>query len=187
MPKKELQREQALRRIARHVLKNGLAKTTLRQLAEAANCSDRMLLYYFKNKDEVIVAVLTKLAEDLAEALEHALPADRLYLPHELFAEAAQIVNSPPLDKYMHVGLEITAAAARGQRPYVEISKNVATEFVSWIDQRLYVENADERKAIASALLAMIDGLNVLNISAGEKMRMNAERIINDGLARLQT
>ena len=47
-------REAAIERMADHVLSEGLAAGTLRPLAAAAGTSDRMLLYYFADKDELL-------------------------------------------------------------------------------------------------------------------------------------
>ena len=58
MTVRETQRAEATEAIADHLLKEGLARTGVRQLAAAAGISDRMLLYYFKNKDEVMLSEL---------------------------------------------------------------------------------------------------------------------------------
>ena len=55
-------REMVLERMCDHVLVNGLASATLRPLAAAADTSDRMLLYYFDDKDDVMTAVLEHIA-----------------------------------------------------------------------------------------------------------------------------
>ncbi|MDP2380149.1 MAG: TetR/AcrR family transcriptional regulator, partial [Pseudohongiella sp.] len=52
-----------------HFLDTGLSDTGLRRLAEVAGTSDRMLLYYFANKDELLAAVLTHIAGGLSASL----------------------------------------------------------------------------------------------------------------------
>ena len=47
-------REAAIERMADYVLSEGLGAATLRPLAAAAGTSDRMLLYYFADKDELL-------------------------------------------------------------------------------------------------------------------------------------
>mgnify|MGYP000446911998 CR=1 FL=1 len=50
------QRQVVTERLAGHLLASGLARTSVRQLAAAAGISDRMLLYYFRDKAEALVA-----------------------------------------------------------------------------------------------------------------------------------
>ena len=50
-----VRREDAIERMTDHILLKGLAGATLRPLAAAAGTSDRMLLYYFADRDEISV------------------------------------------------------------------------------------------------------------------------------------
>jgi AcrR family transcriptional regulator len=56
MTVRAVQRQVVTERLAGHLLATGLARTSVRQMAAAAGVSDRMLLYYFKDKAEVIAA-----------------------------------------------------------------------------------------------------------------------------------
>ena len=56
------QRERVVERLSGHLLATGLAQVSLRQLATAAGVSDRMLLYYFDDKAEVLSASLQRIA-----------------------------------------------------------------------------------------------------------------------------
>ena len=67
------QREAVIERLAGHMLEHGLAAISLRQLAAAAGVSDRMLLYYFADKAEVLSVTLTRIAKMMADALVEAL------------------------------------------------------------------------------------------------------------------
>ena len=58
-------REQLLDKVADHLLVAGIAGSSLRPLAEAVGLSDRMLLYYFKDKEDVIAGGLARVAERL--------------------------------------------------------------------------------------------------------------------------
>ncbi|MCA3750444.1 MAG: TetR family transcriptional regulator, partial [Phenylobacterium sp.] len=48
------QRQVVTERLAGHLLASGLSRTSVRQLAAAAQVSDRMLLYYFRDKAEAL-------------------------------------------------------------------------------------------------------------------------------------
>src|SRR5438270_1650424 len=55
--------------LASFVLRKGLSDTSLRHLAAQHDTSDRMLLYYFRSKDDLLVAVLARISERLGQAL----------------------------------------------------------------------------------------------------------------------
>ena len=70
MPRKSMSRETLLPRLAEFVLQHGLSNASLRPLAKAAGTSDRMLLYHFKSKEDLLVELLAHLADDYAGLLD---------------------------------------------------------------------------------------------------------------------
>ena len=56
MTKPDSRRTEIVERLADHVLAHGLSASSLRPLAKAAGTSDRMLLYYFADKSEMMTA-----------------------------------------------------------------------------------------------------------------------------------
>src|SRR6202034_1512844 len=71
-------RQAAIERMADHLLLEGLGAATLRPLAAAAGTSDRMLLYYFADKDDLLSATLHRLAARMTAQLDEAIPIGRL-------------------------------------------------------------------------------------------------------------
>src|SRR5271168_597642 len=71
-------RQAAIDRMADHILLEGLGAATLRPLAAAAGTSDRMLLYYFADKDELLSATLHRVAARMTTQLDEAVPVGRL-------------------------------------------------------------------------------------------------------------
>ena len=63
-------RAEILDRVADHILVHGLGASSLRPLAKAAQTSDRMLLYYFSDKAELVAAALEIIAMRLTQILE---------------------------------------------------------------------------------------------------------------------
>lgn len=163
MEKRILQREQAVERITRHVLASGLAKTSLRQLAHAAGISDRMLLYYFENKDDVLTAVMGRVAFELAGHLEAALPAGERLPPAQLLERGAALTTGDAVAPYMKLSMEIVAAAGRGEAPYAQIASGIIGGFLAWVEARLETPDETRRRAQAAMILTVIDGLAVLS------------------------
>jgi AcrR family transcriptional regulator len=67
--KSDDKRNALLNSMADFVLTYGLGAASLRPLAKAAGLSDRMLLYYFKDKDELIAAILARIVARLTDHL----------------------------------------------------------------------------------------------------------------------
>lgn len=158
MSKRLNQRAEALEKIAAHILTEGLAQTSLRQLAAAAGISDRMLLYYFKDKSDILASALEAIALSMQRHLNEALPEDRRLPPSEFLARAAEVTGAGALQSYMPLGLEIAAAAARGQEPHTMVMARISESFLQWIEARLAIEESGRRRDMAALILVLIDG-----------------------------
>ena len=150
--------------MADHLLSHGLAKSPLRALAAAAATSDRMLLYYFADRDDLLTALLEHIAGRLASLLNSGgFNTSRPYA--ELLAELWSLTQKPTFQPYMLLFLELAAASGRGEEPHRTAAGRIARGFTSWISERL-IETDGRRQARAALLLANLDGLFLL-YSAG--------------------
>lgn len=161
-------RERAIEKIAVHILQNGLPQTSLRQLAAAAEISDRMLLYYFKDKNDVLTTVLSALAAALSDSLEQTISTEIALPASVLFEKIVSLIRNPKLRPYLHLGIELSASAVRGAEPFTTISKQVADGYMQWIEARLSVAGAHERRSYAAMILGLIDGLAIISIVGKE-------------------
>lgn len=170
------QRETVVERLAAHLLETGLSRTSLRQLAAAAGVSDRMLLYYFADKAEVLSAVMTRVAGELAMRLAEAIPGDTPLKPAELVRRAAAFTTGPEMRRFMRLWVEVVAAAARGEAPFPAIVAQVMAGFQLWVDSRLDLPADADREGTAAAIIAVIDGLALVDICAEDDIaaRMSA-------------
>ncbi len=157
----EDRRHEILDRLADFVLTHGLAAASLRPLAQAADISDRMLLYYFKDKGEVIAAVLTRLSERLVAILD-ARPMREPMPLAALQATLGAIVFSERLWPYMQLWLEIAALAARGDPLFRSVGNSLARGFLAWGAAQLLSETDEQRERDAARLLVSIEGMLLL-------------------------
>jgi AcrR family transcriptional regulator len=67
-------RDELLDQVTDHVREHGLIGLTLRPVAAAIGTSDRMLLYHFGSRDDLVTAVVTRTEERAIAAID-ALPA----------------------------------------------------------------------------------------------------------------
>ncbi len=143
-----------------HVLDHGVATLSLRPLAAALGTSDRMLLYYFHSREQLLVAVLAEVGAQLQGHLSEALP-DRALPPAVLLGAAEAALRSEGVDRHLRLYVEVSGLAARGQEPFRTVAAAVTEGWRTWVDERLDVA-PDERAAAAAGVLAMIDGLLLL-------------------------
>lgn len=159
---RESRREAVLERVADHMLAHGLAQSSVRALAQAAGTSDRMLFYYFADKDEIVVAALRMLSLRLAAVLPSGPPL----AADDLLAELGVVMRGPALRPFMRLFLELVILSARDEEPYRRVAGAIADGFLAWIAARL--DPPDE--AAAARLIAMLDGVVLLDMIGRERL-----------------
>jgi AcrR family transcriptional regulator len=145
-----------LGRLADHVLAAGIAGSSLRQLAAAADTSDRMLLYYFRDKAELMTATLAVVASRLTAILDAgaAEPASLAIVQ----ARLAPLIADPELWPYQRLFLEIASLAANGDTYYRGVGEQLGRGFLAWSSAQIDAIDPAERARDAARLLLMIEG-----------------------------
>lgn len=161
MRKPDTRRAEILERLADHVLAHGLSASSLRPLAKAAGTSDRMLLYYFADKAEMMTAILTVIAGRIMSAME-ARKA-----PEPLPFEALQpimldAIVDAEMWPFMRVWLEIASMAANGDAFYRAVGEHLGRGFLSWGAAQIAAPTEAQRQREAAQLLLMSEGMVVL-------------------------
>jgi len=156
----DIRRAQLLDVLADHVLEHGLSTASLRPLAKAAGTSDRMLLYYFEDKAELVAAILGVIAGRLAAELAQSVVDERLPLP-TLRARLASVLLGEAVWPFMAVWLELASLSARDP-VYRRVAEDISRGFLAWAEAQL--DSADDvtRARDAALLLVMIEGMTVL-------------------------
>lgn len=150
-----------LEALADHVLANGLAASSLRPLAAAAGLSDRMLLYHFKDKAEVIAATLGHLMGRFVGLMDVRAAPTPLPLA-ALQARMAALVLDDEFWPFLRLWLEIASMAARGDPFYRTVGAGMGRGFLAWGKAQLVSADDVARAADAARLFAMTEGLVVL-------------------------
>ncbi|MDP2285561.1 MAG: TetR/AcrR family transcriptional regulator [Pseudohongiella sp.] len=152
-----------------HFLDTGLSDTGLRRLAEVAGTSDRMLLYYFANKDELLAAVLTHIAGGLSASLTQLFGTTPLS-PDTVLEKLWVAAKSDAFKPYLRLWLDLAAHANRGDPLFLSIAQQISTGWINWMASLLDVPEAN-KDATAALILAAVDGQLVLfpgEIARGE-------------------
>jgi AcrR family transcriptional regulator len=160
LTRRDEKRAEIVEKLARHVIEAGLGDTGLRRLAEVAGTSDRMLLYYFENKDDILGAVLSRIASGLAESLEAMLGAGPLPPARALEAIWKTLKRDVFADQ-LRLWLELSSHASRGNPFFGEAVARIGRDWVAWLSEILDAPQAD-RAALAVLMMAAVDGQVVL-------------------------
>ena len=160
MRKKDAKRADIIAALAKHVLANGLADTGLRRFAGVAGTSDRMLLYYFHNKDDLILAVLTHIAESLATTLDAAFAGGPLK-PAPALRLLWRLIKSAEFADHVRLWLDLSSRASRGDPFYAAIVARMSAGWIAWMAALLDAPEHD-RETLAALIIAAADGQLVL-------------------------
>ena len=155
-------REAAIERMADHLLSEGLGAATLRPLAAAAGTSDRMLLYYFADKDDLLTATLDRIAARLIAQLDGGIPVEPRRPFSVLLEQVWAALGSESLQPFMHLWLDIASGAARGLQPHRDVAGEIADGFLAWATVRLERESDGEPSLAAPLFLTSIEGMWLL-------------------------
>jgi AcrR family transcriptional regulator len=125
----ETKRRSALAEAATdHVLERGLIGLSLRPLAAALGTSDRMLLYHFADKDDLVATVL-RVATDRSVREVERLPdgTDVATAVHLLWGA----LTSGPLEQCQRLYVEAAALGLLGREPYAGVVREANEGWVA--------------------------------------------------------
>lgn len=161
-------------RIADSLLERGVAQIPLRELAARLGTSDRMLLYYFADKADLIRCSLDIVSSRLAAMLAGSLPSGER-APAILAEEALHLLLSGPMAPYMAVWGDLVARAGRCEEPFRIVAQAIMMGWQDWIESRLGGVVEAERPQVAAAILVMLEGARQL-----EAIRPGAARGVTE-------
>ncbi len=160
MNKTEIKRQIILNKIADHLLATGMKDSSLRQLAAKIGTSDRMLLHYFSEKEELMNAALNLVAARLIDILESTRSKQMSF--ETLIAYLAGMIKDPSIRPYLRLWLEL-AAMSTASEVYRTIARQICDSFYDWITSVLKVEKNEEHASMAALAFATIEGFVLLD------------------------
>jgi AcrR family transcriptional regulator len=159
MSKHNDRREALLDLMVDHVLSEGMQGATLRPLAAAAGTSDRMLLYYFTDKDELIGVVLERVSAKIRDELEIAIPVGKPQPFDILLQQVWAVLSSQHLKPYMDIWLDLVLGAARDVQPYRKVASAILDGYLSWVRMRLHTTPNGMLTSSPELLITAIQGM----------------------------
>ena len=157
-------------------LDDGLSRLTYGSVSRRLGISDRVIVYYFPTKDDLIVAVLAAIGATLQAALGAALSS--LARDHlEFVAEVWPSLARPDVDPAMAAFFEASGLAAAGVEPYRSLAGSLVEGWVSWAEHAI-TGSPQHRRSEAASAIAVLDGLLLLRQLAGEELADRAARAL---------
>ena len=166
MEKTEQKKRQLIENMADYLLEKGLEQFTLRSLGVAVGISDRMLLHYFVDKNELLTVTLTEISNRLLKKLQLLQP-EPLSQP-QLIGFLANLIDNPEILPYTNLWLEMTAASVRRSGIYQNVASQIANAFLVWIRTSLKAEEQSEHPNAPELIFTFIEGMVLLN-ALGQK------------------
>ncbi len=160
MSKRDTKRAEIVGKLASHFLDVGLGDTGVRRLAEVAGTSDRMLLYYFETKDEILAAVLSEIGGGFTEVLDTIFGTE-LLRPGDAVAKIWEMVRDEATAGQLRLWLDLSSRASRGDLFFGAIVEEMAEGWIVWLSGMLEVPDA-EKRPLAELIMSAIDGQMVL-------------------------
>ncbi|MFN0091960.1 MAG: TetR/AcrR family transcriptional regulator [Acidimicrobiales bacterium] len=144
---------------------DGLSQLTFGRLAKRLAISDRIIVYYFPSKDDLVGEVLTALGAQLQHTLGPAFSVaadDYLGLVRTAWPMLAQ----PEADPIFAMYFEALGLAAAKRQPYHALVPTLVETWIEWA--AALIGGPPERgRTQAEAAIAVIDGLLLLRQTAG--------------------
>jgi AcrR family transcriptional regulator len=183
VPRETARREQLAQAATDYVLTHGLVGLSLRPLAAELGTSDRMLLYHFADKDDLVSTVL-RVSNDRSVAEVRALPAapDVRRAVLDLWA----LVASPPLASCQRMYVEAAALGLFGQEPYASVVREANLVWEAALADHLVAAGTPRdraRRAVALLDAALMGFQLDLPLDAGDPAQEQAAQDLADAVA----
>jgi AcrR family transcriptional regulator len=161
MTKRDDKRRQITEQAADYLLTNGLSNFTLRTLGAAIGTSDRMLLHYFDDKDELLTRTLDLAITRLFTLLGAIDPG--LMSQAELTRFLVGVLDNAAIVPFNKLWLELAALAYRDGEPYRAMAARTADTVIGWIEAHLQSDAAVKKRDAVAAVMMVVEGTLFLN------------------------
>lgn len=155
---------------------DGLSQLTFGRVAKRLGISDRIVVYYFPTKDDLIAEVLYAMGAELQTTLAPAFAAPAL--DHlDLLRTAWPLLARPEADPVFALFFEAGGLAATGREPFSTLVPQLVEAWIEWA-AALITGTRARRRSEAEAAIALIDGLLLLRQLGGPAVADRAAKRI---------
>jgi AcrR family transcriptional regulator len=183
--KRAVRRQEIISVLAAYLLESGLSDAGLRKLAVVAGTSDRMLLYYFEDKDELLTAVLMETGKAMEVELSGLLGSARLK-PTVALEALWQMVRGEIFANHLRLWLEMSGQAGRGDPLFATIVSSISEGWVRWLSGILDTPEAG-KTSLAALILAAVNGQLIMypgDLTKGDPAIAALKKMLASGVSK---
>ena len=152
----------------------GIGRLTFGRVAKHLGVSDRIVVYYFPNKDDLIGEVLMAIGLRLQGTLAPAFSEPAADYT-EMAKRAWPILASDKADPVFALFFESAGLAASGVEPYRSLVPELVEAWIAWAAE-LVEGPRSRRRAEAEAAIALLDGLLLMRHIVGPLVAQRAAK-----------
>jgi AcrR family transcriptional regulator len=158
-------KEQILEGALAAAFDDGLSRLTFGRVAKRLGINDRIVVYYFPTKDDLVTDVIVAMGLELQTTLGQAFTAPAA--DHtELLRAAWPVVTQPDADAVFALFFEANGLAATGREPYSGLVPALVETWIDWASG--FIEGASHHRRVeAETAIAVLDGLLLLRQLGG--------------------
>ena len=157
------------------VLTEGVSTLSFGRVAKELEISDRMVVYYFPTKAELVTAAVLAIGADLQLMLEKAFGSEPLDAK-ELMRRAWPVLSLKKAQPMFNGFFEIIGLASAGQAPYADLAPVLMNGWIDWLATRVNAPTKTRKREVAASIVAQIDGLLMIRRISGEQIARGAAR-----------
>lgn len=167
-------KEEILEQALAAAFDEGLSQLTFGRLAKRLGISDRIIVYYFPTKDDLIGEVLVSLGVQLQATLAPSFSTPAADFA-ELVRTAWPVLASSDADPVFALFFEAGGLAAAGREPYRTLVPQLMDGWIEWASDFIQGTPA-RRRTEGAAAIAVLDGLLLVRQLAGPDAANRAAR-----------
>lgn len=167
-------REEILAGALATAFEGGLSQITYGRVAKRLGISDRIVVYYFPTKDDLVTNVLVALGTQMQETLAPAFTSPAANHV-ELLRVAWPMLARPEADAVFALFFEANGLAAAGREPHRSLVPQLVEAWIAWAATLIH-GRPTQRRTEAETAIAVIDGLLLLRQLAGTDAADRAAR-----------
>jgi AcrR family transcriptional regulator len=169
--------EEILAAAVEETLETGIGALTFKRVAVRLGIPDRMVVYYFPTKDDLVLAVVGELGGRLRLLLGAAFGDERLPV-EDLMRRAWPVLARPATDAVLRVYLEIIGLACARQEPFASVAPHLLDGWVDWVAPHVEAPSPAAARHRATAAVAQLDGLLIVRALSGARAANDAARAL---------
>ena len=149
--KTEKRRNEIVAAAATHLVAYGFQQSGLRAIARSVGISDRMIMYYFETKEDLISAALEQIGDSLASGMDAAVPQGNM-TAGQLLQALSDTLRAEDVRSVMHLWFEIIGMAMRGEEPYRQTAAGLLLRSEEQIRSKLRSDQKHKAREVLSTL-----------------------------------